>query len=198
LVDPAPAPEPEVSFSLVAPSHSHLSFGDLSGVVGRVDWVRLVVTANGESRETFSPGRMDRGVLRLRTQLGLEEATGMVEIRADLYYDYIRLLFRGQAVFDASDVAPEVRMEIIPVATRLVISGSLAFAAVGDTLPLTGTVYFMTGDEIVGADIEWTALDSVVEIISGNRAVARQVGSGFVLGSSLGAQGWRAVTVNGP
>jgi hypothetical protein len=199
LVDPAPAAEAEVSFAVVAPAGAP-AFGDLSNVVAQVENVRLTIIANGESREVWASTRLDRGALKVRTRLGLEEATGWVEIRADLYYDEFRPLFRGQALFNASDIATDIRFEIIPVASRIVLSGggttsTYGFDALGDTLVLTASARFVTNDVIEGAVIQWTSTDPAVEIVLGDRAVSRRNGGSAVVAAALGAEASRLVIV---
>lgn len=186
LVEPA-APRTE-SGLLLTLAESEAPYGDLTPVLGKVTGARFQFIREGHQRDTTVSGKFEGGVFRARVALHLDEALGWLEVRVDLLAGG-RTLFSGRSLVDGYRVAPELGVEVLPVASVITTGQDWrVFDALGDTARFEVLPRFATGDPIPGAPIEWSSdRPERLEMIGGGRGVAR--GNGFVTltARSLGA-----------
>jgi alpha-tubulin suppressor-like RCC1 family protein len=97
-------------------------------------------------------------------------------------------LFRGgaRAALRTGQVVP-VEVAIEPVAASISVPDSLGpLASVGDSVQLTGSLLFATGDTIAGGGgLAWASLDpGIADVVAGTKAVARGNGQARIVASS--------------
>lgn len=187
LVEPRVSPDPDVALSITASANAEDDFGDLTGVLAKIERVSFRFVTSDTVRDTLVAARLVDGGLQARVTIHADEARGWLEIRADLLGGP-GSLFTGRALLETLPVVPTVRMAITPVAST-VIGGPTPslLTALGDTASLDGAVIFATGDTIHGARIEWSSEDPSIMEVVGDRAISRGNGRAMLTASALGA-----------
>lgn len=167
FVEPAPAP------AVIAVNYS-LSSMDASEAFDKADRAHVSVTGHGISIDTvlaFSPA----GEVRLRLVIAELDSVSTVVVG-------IEILRGTQALFEGSTTATltpgqttevEIKtLESIPAAVQLP-PGIPALTGVGDTVTVTATVAFATGDAITGLTPTYSSTDTtVVKVSSTGRITA--------------------------
>jgi hypothetical protein len=171
----------------------------LAEAFDKADRVFIVITspqlAHIEVTENITPGSDIEVDIPVDME-GASQANALVEIQLLQGSD---VLFRGVAntVISAGERAT-VEVSITPVAHDIQLSPSSASLLVGETQLFQATVFFVTGDEISGADVEWSTIGSGITVDSNGLVSAVGAGSWQVQAQSGEALARADVTVTSP
>lgn len=148
---------------------------DASGVVARVDQVRVWFRTAESERDTVVPVRTVEGVMAARLHLHPTEMAELLELEAALLVETFPI-FRGEAQLQPQDwVSNDVTLEVTPTALHLFRPFDFdSLSVLGSTFQLDGAVSFATGDPFPGASPTWISEDpTVVEVSGGRTATTR-------------------------
>jgi hypothetical protein len=167
----APVPEP-IAVSLQVMANSDTS---IAVVLAKVDRAWLEFTRGSVTLDTIVPVYVGEGSVLTRLQLTPPDGEGALTVRAELRRAS-NALFEGSATV-SGDRSGVVRVR--PVASHLGAVTVPSFVdALGDTVVLSGSVRFATGDIWDGASPTWSSEDSgVLEVQSNLRAIPRGNGT---------------------
>lgn len=174
LTEPAPAP-PEVSVSFALQAADGPGVGAAFAKVDRV-FLRFV-RPDSASRDTVIRLSPRDGTARVRLVLDTRERISALGVFAALAKGGDPL-FEGSRVVRVQVGQPtSAEIPLTPVAARVRASRPAIQLTVGDTLRLSSSVTFATGDTIAGLTGVWASENPLVVFVTpGGLAAARQTG----------------------
>lgn len=175
ITEPAPASQGlAVSFAIEAASSD-----GIADAFDRVDRVLLRFTrADSAQRDTVVAVANRDGVARARLVLDPKERIAALGVYAELRAGQVGLFQGARVVRVESGTASSAEISLTPIPASIQPSPSqVTFQAVGDTVHLTSSVLFASGDTIPGVSGAWTSEDpSIVAVSAGGIALARGIG----------------------
>ena len=186
FVEPA-RPTPEVELSLVpATAAAGVVYGDLTPGLGPVRQVQFQFIHDGLARDTLVRAVRSGATLQTRVILRPTEATGWLEVRAELQMESGAPTLRGHGLVNTRALVPQATIEVEPVAAFIAGPEPSPITALGVTVTPTAVPMFASSIAIDGAVVDWASdTPSILEAI-GSVLVSRGNGTAVVTASSLG------------